>query len=226
MSWNLIHHWRLQRSIDRPDCTAPQPPSDGSPRSEQDERYRARVRAIERRLKREAPLAACTPARSLRQRTMNAIYDLEFHRRYRRLPWWKTAPGGSGLVAASVIIAGVLFALMTFPQSPSLPAQPVATHSSADLDLLVSDASVEDEETRFDFSGDSLEIAALAAPEWVLQRLAPHAIRQELGAIADEAIRAADYFVSRFAAGRDNLGAAHNPPRLDGELSSPRSADH
>lgn len=224
MSRNLIHHWRLQRSIDRAGDGA-QPPEDvGLAATSDDAGYRARIRAIERRLQREAPLTARTPSATLRGRTMNAIYDIEFHRRYRRQPWWKTAAGGSALAAACVLVASILFALMTDQNARARSSPPLAV-APVEMEPSSSDATAAELDGTFDFAAESLELAALAAPEWVLQAIAGDSIRHELSAIADEAIRAADYFVSRFAAGREAPKARGLTHPVEGDVPPPPRAD-
>jgi hypothetical protein len=161
--------------------------------------------SIERRLSREAALAQREPSPALRRRTLRAIYDLEFHRRYRRQSWWRTPQGGSALVAASVLIAGILFGLMTL-DAPAPRAARVADRAgqtaAGDSSPIFATLHVNDEgAATFDLVDDSMELAALAAPEWVLRAISPPSIRNELSAMADGALRAADYLFSQFAAG-------------------------
>ena len=212
MRRNFMHRWRIQSLIDGAARPLQPSPSDDPGRGESDAQYHSRLHTIERRLRREATLAARAPSASLRGRTLNAIYDLEFHRRYRRLPWWRTSHGGSALVAASVMIAGILFAVMTLPRTPLPAERPIASLPPAAPLVAASAAAAAPESPEpFEFTAESFEITALAAPEWVIQVFAPESIRDELNAIADEALRAADYFVSRFAAARAEAAVPTRP---------------
>ncbi len=204
MNRNLFHHWRIQRTLDR---GAEQTESAGSEPGS-DARYAAQVRTMERRLRREAALAGRTPSARLRARTLNAIYDLDFHRRYRRVAWWRTSQGGSSLVAASVLIAGVLFAVLTLRAQPDESSRdtraarvdaPVTAHEIiAEAEAL---ALAYEGPTSFDLHDDGMEITGIMSPEWVFRVVAPHSIREEWNAMADGARRAADYLVAHFTPG-------------------------